>query len=138
MRSRPVPKVKSVHRHAWLWEPLLEDPTTVVRSMFGTKALYVHGRLTLCFAIGEEPWRGVLVCTDHPHHPFLVAEHRALIPHPLLPKWLYLPEADPAFETVAQRLVRQVRHRDPRIGVEPKPRASKRRARAPRGRSTHP
>lgn len=111
-------QIKSVHPYAWLWEPLEDDPTFVLRSMFGTKAAYVAGRLSLCFSAQSEPWRGVLVCTDRPHHESLMREFPALAPHPILPKWLYLPDAAASFEPTAQRLVKLARQRDPRIGVE--------------------
>jgi hypothetical protein len=121
-RHEAIGRAKPVHRHAWLWEPLESDPTFVLRSMFGTKAVYLEGRLTFCFSTGEEPWRGVLVATDHVHQPSLRAEFPDLTPHPILPKWLYLAEVADEFERVAQKLVRLARSRDPRIGVVPKPR----------------
>jgi hypothetical protein len=46
----------------------------------------------------------------------------ALQPHPVLGKWLYVPQDDPAFETIAERMTALVLARDPRVGVEPKPR----------------
>jgi hypothetical protein len=120
-RARPV------HRHAWLWEPLEGDATFVLRSMFGAKAVYLDGKIMLCFTAGDEPWRGVLVCTDRPHHPALIADFPELAAHPILPKWLYLPETEDRFEAVAARLVSLARARDSRIGVAPKPRKSRRR-----------
>ncbi|MEX2044874.1 MAG: hypothetical protein WD941_05930 [Opitutus sp.] len=112
-------RVRVVHRHQWLWEPLEDDPTFVLRAMFGTKAVYLGGRLMLCFCAGEDPWCGVLVCTDRPAQPSLMAEFPALKPHPILPKWLYLPETADTFESTAGRLVGLARLRDPRLGVTP-------------------
>ena len=112
---------RRVHPHQWIWEPLEPDPTFVLRSMFGAKAVYLGGRIVLCFCAGEEPWRGVLVCTDRAHHAELCAEIPDLTIHPVLTKWLYLPERSDQFERGAQRLVAMVRQRDPRIGVVPKP-----------------
>lgn len=63
--EKPPAKSRQPHRHEWLWEPLEADATFVLRSMFGAKAAYLDGKLMLCFCVGEEPWRGVLVCTDH-------------------------------------------------------------------------
>lgn len=115
------------HRYAWLWEPLESDPTFVLRSMFGTKAVYLDGKLMLCFSAKEGPWRGVLVCTDREQQDSLIAAFPALAPHLILPKWLYLPETCEDFETIAQRLISLARRRDPRIGVvaEPKKRRRK-------------
>lgn len=115
-------KVKRVHPHAWLWEPLESEPSFVVKAMFGTKAAYLDGKLVLCFSAQAEPWRGVLLCTEHINQESLMAEFPALKPHPILPKWLYLREALDEFESVAERLVKKVRSRDERIGVSPKPR----------------
>ncbi len=112
---------RKVHRHQWLWEPLEHEPTFVLRSMFGTKAVYLQGRIMFCFSAGREPWRGMLVATDQPRHAALRAEFLELRPHPILPKWLYLPESSDRFETLAARLVALVRARDPRLGVIPKP-----------------
>ncbi len=95
------------------------DPTFVLRPMFGTRAVYLDGRLVLCFAARRDPWRGVLVATERDHHAALRADWPELAPHPVLPKWLYLPESADSFERVAERLVQMVRRRDPRIGIVP-------------------
>lgn len=103
--------------------------------MFGAKAVYLHGRMVLCFCANEEPWRGVLICTDHERHNALRTDFPALAPHPILPKWLYLPESHDDFERAALALVKLVRARDPRIGITPRPR-QRRAARQPR--RSHP
>lgn len=115
-------RVQVVHPYAWLWEPLAEEPTFVVRAMFGAKAVYLHGKMVLCFCASEEPWRGVLVCTGREHHAALQAEFPELTPHSILPKWLYLPESINAFESVAARLVQAARRGDERIGIVPQTR----------------
>jgi len=120
-------RIKRPHRYAWLWEPLEGEASFVLKSMFGTKAVYLDGKIMFCFAAKEEPWRGVLVCTDHPHHASLQAEFPSLAPHPVLPKWLYLLEAHHDFERDATRLVTAGRRRDPRIGVAPKNKPRKKR-----------
>ncbi|MEY2879616.1 MAG: hypothetical protein RLZZ15_1996 [Verrucomicrobiota bacterium] len=127
---------RAVHPHAWLWEPLETDPTFVLRPMFGTKAVYLGGQLVLCFCARTEPWRGVLVATDRTRHAALRAEFPALVPHPILPKWLYVPESAATFERVCVRLVALARARDPRLGVTPPPR-KKSRAQT-RARGDHP
>ena len=126
MRERPMGRTRRVHPYQWLWEPLEDDPTFVLRPMFGGKAAYLDGKLMLYFTAGEEPWRGVLACTDRAHHPSLTAEHPELSPHPILPKWLYLPETADGFERVAERLVALAKRRDPRLGVSPRPKKRRR------------
>ncbi len=124
-RPARQPSARLPHRYEWLWEPLADDATFVLRSMFGAKAVYLGGKMVLCFSAGEEPWRGVLVCTSHEHHAALQAEFAVLASHPILPKWLYLPESADVFEATATKLVALARRRDPRIGITPQPRKRK-------------
>jgi hypothetical protein len=119
MREPTGEKTRKVHAYQWLWEPLETDPTFLLRPMFGGKAAYLDGKLMLYFSAKEEPWRGLLVCTDRAHHESLRAEFSAIAPHPILPKWLYLPESDDRFERVAELIVTLARCRDPRLGVSP-------------------
>jgi len=119
MRPFPEFRPKAVHPYAWLWEPLESDPSFVLRTMFGAKSVYLGGQLQLCFPHKEEPWRGLLVCTDKTHHPSLIRDFPVLAPHPVLPKWLYLSDSSDAFDSTAERLVERVRRRDSRIGVTP-------------------
>jgi hypothetical protein len=116
-RDHQIGRILPVHPYAWLWEPLEHEASFVLRAMFGTKVVYLDGKLMLCFAAKTEPWRGVLVCTDRVHHASLIATIPQLSPHAILPKWLYVAEAHNEFEQVAQRLVDLVRRRDSRIGV---------------------
>ena len=118
-------KTRRVHPYQWLWEPLVEDPTFILRPMFGGKSVYLDGKLMLYLTAGEEPWRGVCVCTDRVHHASLLAEFPELAPHPILPKWLYLPESADRFESTAERLIALAQRRDPRLGVSPQPKRRK-------------
>jgi hypothetical protein len=86
--------------------------------MFGAKAAYLDGRLHLCFMARTEPWRGVLVSTEREHQHSLRKQFPSLSPHPVIAKWLYLPETSDDFEASAQQLVTLVVWRDARIGVE--------------------
>lgn len=126
MREPPTGKTRRVHPYEWLWEPLEDDPTFVLRPMFSGKAAYLDGKLMLYFTAREEPWQGVLVCTFREHQASLRAEFPALVPHPILPKWLYLSESADRFEATAERLVALARRRDPRLGVSPQPRKRRR------------
>ena len=111
--------MKKINRHRWLFEPLEDLPGFESRKMFGSLAAYFNGLLVLVLADGDEPWRGVLVPTEHESHAALIAEFPALVPHPVLGKWLYLPESAASFERDAQKLVERIRHLDARIGVLP-------------------
>ena len=130
---RPERKPEPVHRHLWLVEPLEREPSLLVRPMFGGKAVYLHGRFVLYLAAKAEPWRGVLVPMERDQHAALQSDFPALVPHPVLPKWLYLPESTESFEADAARLVTLIRARDPRIGIVP-PAAKRKRSR----RDFHP
>jgi hypothetical protein len=125
-RERDMALIRQVHPYAWLWEPLNVHATFMLGAMFGTKVVYLWGKLMLCFVAKVDPWRGILVCTEREYHASLVTEFPSLIPHPTLPKWLYLAESADDFERVGERLVALAGERDPRIGITPKPRKKKR------------
>jgi len=105
---------------ASLVEPLREDPTFVAKPMFGLVGCYLSGRLVIVLADRREPWQGVLLPMEKGFH----AEVREVFPelriHPVLRKWLHLPEGGP-FHAVAARIVEAIAAGDPRFGVEPDP-----------------
>ncbi len=103
--------------------------------MFGSQACYFNGLLVLVLSDKAEPWRGVLVPCEREQHPAIVREFATLAPHPILPKWLYLPESVASFERDAERIVAHIQRLDPRFGIVPPARRSVRRSRAPRATS---
>jgi hypothetical protein len=119
------------HRFGALIEPLADEPSFLVKAMFGGLAVYLHGRMMLVLMDRRPPWRGLCVLTTRECQPTLRAEMPALAAHPVLAKWLYLADGDDDFEEVAGRLVDLIRGDDPRIGVESKPRRPSRTRRKP-------
>lgn len=113
------------HPLEWLADPVRDELSFVLKSWFGGRTIMLHGLHTLFLTTQGEPWQGVLVCTFHEHQPSLLAEFPALRPHPVLKKWLYLPESAESFERDARRLVQLVRARDPRLGIPPSPKKSR-------------
>lgn len=81
--------------------------------------------LVLCS--GEEPWNGLLIATEHECHDSIRQEFENVVQHPVLKKWLYLPEASEDFETVSSEIVEAISTGDQRFGVEPKERKSRKR-----------
>ena len=71
-------RVTRPHCYQWLWEPLENDPSFVLRPMFGGKAVYLDGKLMVYIAAKAEPWRGMLVCTEREHHVALLADFSEL------------------------------------------------------------
>jgi hypothetical protein len=122
-KSKKKPKT---HPLLWVVEALMEEPSYLPKPMFGCLAIYLHGRLMLVLASGQEPWNGLLIPTEHQSHDAIVKEFQEVVQHSVLKKWLYLPEAIEDFETVASDIVEAVRMNDQRFGVEPKERISKR------------
>ena len=114
------------HPLQWVVEPLEEEPSFIVKAMFGCRGCYLFGRLVLVLASrGREPWTGLLLPTEKKHHASLRREHHGLVTHPILKKWLYLPESNDEFEERASALVESILTNDSRIGVEPKAKSSK-------------
>ena len=117
-RARPLAAV--------VFDPLERDPGYLLKKMFGCDAAYLDGRLCLVAADRDAPWDGLLVGTSQAHHASLTGDIPNLQPHAVLGKWLYIPQQDESFEAVAQQLVSLTLARDPRIGVAPSPRPSRR------------
>ncbi len=125
------------HRFGGLVDALTEESSLLVSTMFGCVTCYVHGRLVLGLTDRRPPWRGLLVPTAHEHHAALRADVAGLVVHPVLGKWLYLPESAACFEESAGALVMLARSGDPRIGVESAvPMRGGRARKAPRTRKT--
>jgi hypothetical protein len=87
--------------------------------MFGSTATYLGGKMWVYFFTKTEPWRGMLVCTEREHHASLMSDFPGLEPHKRLSKWLFLPASNDHFERTAEKIVRLVLYRDPRIGIVP-------------------
>lgn len=98
--------------------------------MFGCVGCYVEGRLVVVLADRGEPWQGLLLPVERDVQTGLRHDVPALRIHSVLRKWLYLPEAEPQFEVLAEALVNRIAGGDARFGVEPAPpRLPKRRPR---------
>lgn len=112
----------------WVVDSIMEEPSCIDKAMFGCRGIYLHGRLMLVLCSGEEPWNGLLIATEHEFHDSLRDEFDYVMQHPVLKKWLYLPEASEDFETVSSEIVEAIRTGDHRFGVEPKERKLKERS----------
>ena len=113
-----IRKKKKANSLLWLFEPLEDDPRYLCKRFFSFEAAYLDGRLCLAVVDRGEPWNGMMACTSREHHASLRVEFRALEPHPVLGKWLYVSQLHPEFEAVATELVAAARKRDPRLGIE--------------------
>jgi hypothetical protein len=106
----------------WVIEHLMEEPSYLEKPMFGCLACYLHGRLVLLLTSGAEPWNGLLIPTDYQFHDAIRKDFKTVKQHPVLKKWLYLPEASEDFESEAADVVEAIRMNDQRFGVETKER----------------
>jgi hypothetical protein len=116
------PKIKTKKSLLWIFEALEDDPRFVLRKLFSFDAAYLDGRLYLAAAGGKEPWNGLMVCTAREHHESIQSQYPQLVSHEVLGKWLYLSQTHPDFERIAIELAGMARKRDPRLGVDAKPR----------------
>lgn len=130
MKTTPASRVrakavKAEHPLQWLADPLLGEASFELKAWFGGRTVMLDGKHHLFLTTQGEPWQGVLVCTYHEHQESLRSEFPILRQHPVLKKWLYLPETAENFEKEARRLVQLVKKRDPRLGISPSPRKKK-------------
>ena len=112
----------------WVLETLERDAGYARRKMFGCDAAYLDDVLYLVVADRGDPWSGVLVCTSRERHAALAADLPGLLPHPVLGKWLYLPQTDEDFEAISAKLATLALARDARMGVASRPKAARRAA----------
>jgi hypothetical protein len=110
------------HPLEWLTEMVQNEPSFVLKAWFGGRSIMLRGQHQLFLTMQGEPWQGVLVCTFHEHQASLLAQFPSLKKHPVLGKWLYLPETAETFERDALALVRLAKAGDVRLGVAPSPR----------------
>jgi hypothetical protein len=120
----------------WL-EDWFEDPHVIFRGMFGGLTVYYRGRQVLFICedpvqtrykdidFGTAIWDGFLFPIEREHHASLMAEFPQLVPHPVLPKWLYLPKSHHEFEEILPALLKSVFKADPRFGILPKAKKAK-------------
>ena len=108
----------SRHRFRVLVDPLMAEASFVSRPMFGCVGCYLNGRLVLVLADRREPWQGLLVPTEKPLHRSLLADFPALRVHPVLRKWLYVPQAKGGFAAAAGEILEHILAGDRRFGVE--------------------
>lgn len=113
---------------SWILDAFERDPTYVRKRMFSMDAAYIDARLCITAGDRKEPWNGMLICTSQDHHASLIEAMPALRVHPVIGKWLYVSQTHPDFESVVEKVVSIVLARDPRIGVEPKPKGSRKAA----------
>jgi hypothetical protein len=119
------------------FEDLQQNESFLTRRMFGGLAIYYKG-LFVAMLI-EEPgdktyrgkkyqfdiWDGVLIPTSREYHELLFKDFPDLVSHPVLGKWLYLPQQTENFEEILAKLIRLIRKQDPRLGIIPKEKKKK-------------
>lgn len=131
------------------FDPLTEDSPIVTRPMFGCLAIYYQG-LNVALLANEtgtktyretiypfDLWDGVLLPTSREHHRSLQTDFNDLVVHPVLGKWLYLPQQTEGFEDILETLVRLIRRNDPRFGIVPQAKAKKNQQRRTRPSNTN-
>jgi hypothetical protein len=111
----------------WVVEPIMDEPSYIERAWFGCRAVYLHGLMVLVLCSGEEPWNGLLIPTEKEFHQDIMQDFNGMVQHPVLKKWLYLPENSEDFETVSSEIVEAIKMGDQKFGIEPKERRSRKR-----------
>jgi len=117
MREPTIGKTIRAHPYQWLWELLEDGSTFLVRrcqrpgglSRWSADALF-HGETgTLARRAG---------CTERVHHAALAGRVSELSPHPILPKWLYLPGERGSVRVGGRTARHPAWRRDLRLGVK--------------------
>jgi hypothetical protein len=120
-----VPLMKTFDNE-WIVRAFEDHPSFFTKRMFGGLAVYLFGRQMMVLVeptkTGRWRWHGVLICTDHAHHPAIMGEFPQLRPHDVLKKWLFIDSRHADFEPTLERVARAIARDDPRFGIHPRPR----------------
>ena len=113
----------------WILQAFEHHPSFFTKRMFGGLAVYLFSRQMMVLVeptkTGRWKWHGVLICTEHTHHPAILAEFPALAPHDVLKKWLYIDSRHADFEPTLERVAAVIARKDPRFGISPRPRTKR-------------
>lgn len=100
--------------------------------MFGGFAYYFENKLVLCLFEDSDTksyknlkynfaiWNGCLFPSDRENHVEILKKFPFLINHPVLPKWLYLPQQSENFESHTELILKEIRRRSALFGTIPK------------------
>lgn len=127
--------MKNLNELIWIEELL---PFDVVRkAMFGGYAYYSQRKMILVVFEGEgkksyrgqnfafELWNGCMFPVEKDLHGMALEKYPFLIPHPVLPKWLYLPLQSEDFEERVSSIIKDVKSPHSIWGVVPKDKKKK-------------
>jgi hypothetical protein len=110
----------------WIVQAFEDHPSFFTKRMFGGLAVYLFGRQMMVLVeptkTGRWQWHGVLICTEHAHHPAIIGEFPQLTPHDVLKKWLFIDSRHADFEPTIERVSRSIARDDERFGIHPRPR----------------
>ena len=132
----------------WVLESFDEHVSFCSKRMFGGLAVYVHGRMVMVLAesAGDRDyrgkrydmdlWDGILLPTERDAHASLMNEFSSLLTHPVLSKWLYLPQTADDFEGAAMEIAQGVAQNDQRLGILPQVKPAKKKKPSIAGKKT--
>lgn len=108
-----------------------------VKKFFGGLSIYVFGRMVafLCDHPGDKEWRGkkfkteiwngCLIPSNREHHKLILKKIKGTLVHPVITKWIYLPQSSPYFENSMFRIIELIKTKSELVGIEPEIKPSK-------------
>ncbi len=119
-------KPKKIFELAYGLEPLTNRPGFLCKRMFGGLAVYLGSTMVLVLMENEDDpdWNGVLIPTFREKHENLIQKWPMLIPHSILPKWLYLPLSNRKFTATYAAIVKAIVEGSDDIGIQKKTKTS--------------
>jgi hypothetical protein len=119
------------------FEDLSEQESFYFKKFFRGLSIYVFGKVVACLSDRPEDrtfrrkkykfdiWNGCLIPTNREHHLELLKQIKGTLVHPVITKWLYLPQSSEHFESSMIQLVEMIKRRNILIGIEPELRSKK-------------
>ncbi len=113
------------------FEDLTDEDSFYCKKFFGGLSIYVYGRMVafLCEHPGDREWRGekfksdiwngCLIPSMYEYQNDLMKDLKGASSHPVIEKWLYLPQTSKHFETSMFRLAEMIKRKSLLVGIEP-------------------
>jgi hypothetical protein len=119
------------------FEDLADHETFYFKKFFGGLSIYVFGKMVAF--LSEHPgdksfrgkkfkmdvWNGCLIPSVRENHSELIKILKGTVIHPVIEKWLYLPQESEHFEDSMVQLVEMIQRKNKLVGIEPELKSKK-------------
>jgi len=113
------------------FEDLADHDSFYFKKFFGGLSIYVFGKMVAFVCekperktfrdqkFKTEVWNGCLIPSTRDNHAALLKLLKGAVIHPVIGKWLYLPQKSEFFEDSMIQLIEMIQRKNTLVGIEP-------------------